>query len=73
MKVLPFPERRRAPELDNLSELLAGRLQTWSELLRLGAGPGAVLAEMEHFLERTRRCRGDQYQQGDPGGPGDAG
>jgi hypothetical protein len=54
VKVIPFPQRRRPPELERLPELLAGRLQTWSELLRVGAGTGAVLAEMRSFLEYAR-------------------
>jgi hypothetical protein len=57
MTVIPFP-RRQHTELGDLGEELRGRLESWTHLLRLGASPANVLAEMAHFLERRKQSEG---------------
>ena len=48
LKVIPFPGRRRSRV--DIRAFLAGRLQSWRELLGAGAPLGSVLMEMRFVL-----------------------
>lgn len=49
MKVIPFRRGRK----EDFRQQLAGRLQSWAHLLRLGAPTGAVMVEMQFFVNNA--------------------